>query len=201
MVYLFHFDSKLSHAQHYCGYTESFRADDRLEQHMNGTGAKIMKAVAEASISWLIARIWPHGDRDFERHLKNSKNLKRVCPVCNPNGWRTSQEKSYQSCLQRRAERLQIGLKRQPITKNSRLAIGWFGIPAMPASKSTKTHIVDSKGRPLCGCRISVAKSFQWCQTFLMKDVASRTIAAECRKCEQSLSKLRKINNIRSWED
>lgn len=43
-----------------------------------------MSAVSKAGIEFVIARLWPDGDRNFERHLKNRKDGPRICPICNP---------------------------------------------------------------------------------------------------------------------
>ena len=85
VVYLLHFDSKLSHAQHYIGSTKDLRA--RLAQHSSGRGARLIEVIQELGIEWSLARVW-HFDgiwaaRKFESHLKRSyKNGRRLCPVC-----------------------------------------------------------------------------------------------------------------------
>ena len=86
MIYLLHFHSRLSgHAQHYMGSTDNLAR--RLEMHLNGHGARIMAAVAEAGITWEVARTW-EGGRMLERHLKGrpigSMKLRAFCPVCAP---------------------------------------------------------------------------------------------------------------------
>ncbi|KKN45087.1 hypothetical protein LCGC14_0686690 [marine sediment metagenome] len=43
VVYLLHFDEKLKHAQHYCGWTPN-GIDQRLTSHLKGTGAKLVKS-------------------------------------------------------------------------------------------------------------------------------------------------------------
>ena len=80
-VYLIHFEHRLHHAGHYIGYSTNI--EQRLELHRRGQGAKLMKAVAEAKISWQLARVWEGETRDFERQLHNWKNsARRICPVC-----------------------------------------------------------------------------------------------------------------------
>jgi predicted GIY-YIG superfamily endonuclease len=86
VVYLLHFDQPIGdptkvhgQASHYLGYAD--RLDRRLEQHFTGKGAKITQAVVKAGISMQLAQTW-HGSRWFERKLKNRKNAKRLCPIC-----------------------------------------------------------------------------------------------------------------------
>lgn len=81
MIYLIHFDKPLKHASHYIGFVER-NLKKRIERHRAGSGAKILRAANEAKISWDVVRTWPDGTRDDERKLKNSKNSKRLCPVC-----------------------------------------------------------------------------------------------------------------------
>ena len=84
MLYLIHFDEKLSHAQHYLGYTDDSReVDQRLAQHKSGQGARILRACNENNITYSIVRMMP-GDRTEERRIKNCNSLKDYCPVCNP---------------------------------------------------------------------------------------------------------------------
>jgi len=40
------------------------------------------KAAASPGIDFKLARVWPNGDRNFERHLKNMKKACQYCPVC-----------------------------------------------------------------------------------------------------------------------
>jgi hypothetical protein len=46
-----------------------------------------MAAVSAQGIDWQLARTWL-GDRDLERRLKRQHNAPRLCPVCNPEGWK-----------------------------------------------------------------------------------------------------------------
>jgi len=84
MVYLIHFEVKLQHAQHYLGFTQE-NLEQRIKQHQNGTGAKILKACNERGIKWSVVRTWPDGDRNFERQLKNRKKTRCLCPQCKEN--------------------------------------------------------------------------------------------------------------------
>lgn len=81
IVYLIHFKSKLHHAQHYVGFCEEGNLESRMDQHMSGSGSKLMRAVTEAGIEWHVVKIW-EGDRRFERKLKKRHNTKFICPAC-----------------------------------------------------------------------------------------------------------------------
>jgi hypothetical protein len=84
MVYLLCFDTKLKHAKHYIGFVNNAEGlDARMKKHRNGSGSKLMAAVAKAGIEFTIARLWANADRSFERKLKNHNNSKRFCPICN----------------------------------------------------------------------------------------------------------------------
>src|SRR4051812_35047810 len=83
-VYLIHMDSPVTDgrpAQHYIGWsTDVF---ERLFQHRRNQGARILEVCNERGISYKIARVWKWQDRSFERKLKNRKNARILCPVCN----------------------------------------------------------------------------------------------------------------------
>jgi predicted GIY-YIG superfamily endonuclease len=84
VVYLIHFENKLSHAQHYLGYTTDL--DNRLITHRCGHGSKLLAAVTRQNIDWQLVRTW-NGDRALERKLKRRKNSRQLCPICNPDHW------------------------------------------------------------------------------------------------------------------
>lgn len=81
MVYLIHFEKKFKHAQHYLGFVES-DLEQRIKRHLSGQGAKILRAVNAADIKWEVVQIWPDGDRNFERSLKNKHCTRKFCPKC-----------------------------------------------------------------------------------------------------------------------
>jgi hypothetical protein len=92
IVYLLHFHVPLvpypgapagSCAQHYTGYARGGpRAlKRRLAQHGTSSGARLMLAIADAGITWELARTWP-GDRTTERQLKVQGGAARRCPLC-----------------------------------------------------------------------------------------------------------------------
>ena len=81
MVYLIHFDKPYKHAKHYLGYA-SKSVERRLKKHEDGTGARLMQVIGEAGITWQLVRVWPDGDRQLERKLKNWHGSNKLCPVC-----------------------------------------------------------------------------------------------------------------------
>lgn len=89
-VYLLHFDTPLSQGpdprtgkerlcRHYMGYTDDL--ETRLDEHFNGSGARLMQVLKERGITFQLARTWA-GGRKVERRLKNQKHSPRLCPVC-----------------------------------------------------------------------------------------------------------------------
>ena len=78
-VYLIHFDTPYKRARHYIGWTADL--DARLKAHRTGHGARLMEVIAEAGITWQLARTWD-GGRTRERAIKNRKNAPRLCPLC-----------------------------------------------------------------------------------------------------------------------
>lgn len=83
MVYLLCFAENYRHARHYIGFVDGGDAEleARLRQHRSGSGARLMQVVTEAGIGFELARVWPDGDRNFERHLKNMKKASSYCPM------------------------------------------------------------------------------------------------------------------------
>lgn len=82
VVYLIHFDTPYKHAQHYLGFTQNLI--QRIAEHKQGTkkASRLMQVIRENNINWDCVRVW-YGDRNFERKLKNQKNSRKLCPVCN----------------------------------------------------------------------------------------------------------------------
>lgn len=78
-IYLLHFDAPFGHARHYLGWSANL--EGRLRHHERGTGATLLRHVADAGISWKLARTWA-GDRHLERRLKNRGGHARICPIC-----------------------------------------------------------------------------------------------------------------------
>lgn len=85
MIYLLHFDVPFKHARHYLGWTkDGSTLEARLEHHLNGDGANILKWAGRAGVTWRLSRTWPDGDKATERRLKNSRHVPRLCPECRP---------------------------------------------------------------------------------------------------------------------
>lgn len=94
-VYLLHLNQPLPRgvsptgkplqAAHYIGYADDL--EGRLHHHRQGTGARFTQVCCERGIDWTVARTWDgeQADRTFERRLKNGKDAKRLCPLCNSN--------------------------------------------------------------------------------------------------------------------
>ena len=83
-VYLLHFHSRYYHAGHYLGVTA--RLDARLLLHKTGRGAKLMKAVVAAGITFELGRLWRvetwEEARELERKLKARHGGPSLCPIC-----------------------------------------------------------------------------------------------------------------------
>lgn len=82
-VYLIHFKFKLHHAGHYIGFSKCL--DFRIAAHREGTGAKLIRAINQLGIPWMVVRTWKVDGQGFERWLKDQKHASRFCPICNPN--------------------------------------------------------------------------------------------------------------------
>lgn len=58
----------------------------RIFEHSEGKGARFMEVCVERGITFALARTW-EGEwvsRSTERKLKNFKNARKLCPMCNP---------------------------------------------------------------------------------------------------------------------
>jgi predicted GIY-YIG superfamily endonuclease len=78
-IYLVHFERPYKHARHYLGWTIDL--DNRLTQHANGQGARLLEVIQQAGIQWTLARTW-RGTRVRERQLKCQGGAARLCPLC-----------------------------------------------------------------------------------------------------------------------
>lgn len=85
-VYLIHFDEPWFHAQHYLGATENL--PQRMQQHHQRGGSKLIQAINELGIGWTLAQLWimqgTTNQWTQERHAKAWKCAPRHCPICNP---------------------------------------------------------------------------------------------------------------------
>jgi predicted GIY-YIG superfamily endonuclease len=79
VVYLLHFDRPYRHAAHYTGWTINLL--QRLDDHANGRGARLLAVITQAGIGFTLARTWP-GSRKRERALKRQGGAARRCPLC-----------------------------------------------------------------------------------------------------------------------
>jgi predicted GIY-YIG superfamily endonuclease len=78
-VYLIHLESAIAHSQHYIGWTKHL--SERIAHHKNKTGARFLQVAVELNIDFDVVRTW-EGDKNLERKLKNQKNARRICPIC-----------------------------------------------------------------------------------------------------------------------
>lgn len=84
-IYVLHFSEPIEHARHYIGWTGKDDVQERLKSHMNGAGARIMRAVARRGIKVELALVIPGADLNFERQIKNRGGAGRWCPLCGLN--------------------------------------------------------------------------------------------------------------------
>jgi len=61
------------------GFTFNF--PERLQQHLEGRGARLLAVVVKAGITVELARTW-EGTRSDERRRKKMKMAARLCPIC-----------------------------------------------------------------------------------------------------------------------
>lgn len=83
-IYVLHFDTKLSHAQHYVGCTRN--PLQRLSAHANGAGSSLTKALIAEGIEWSLGSLMTCTQRrlrELERRLKDQANTPRYCGICN----------------------------------------------------------------------------------------------------------------------
>jgi predicted GIY-YIG superfamily endonuclease len=84
MVYLLHFERRVSNAQHYLGFTNDERLEQRLTEHVSGRGAKLVKRVLEQGVAIYLARVFPQLNANDERRLKTASHFDKLCPICCP---------------------------------------------------------------------------------------------------------------------
>lgn len=80
-LYLIHIEPAFRHAQHYLGYTGKESVEQRLERHLKGDGANMLRHAVAAGCALTVVRTWPKGSRSEERRLKG-RSLRPLCPVC-----------------------------------------------------------------------------------------------------------------------
>ena len=82
-VYLYHLAEPISNehtSQHYLGWAPKLAGRDY--HHKQGRGARFTQVAVERGIEFKLVRVWPGADRNFERELKDQKNLAMLCPHC-----------------------------------------------------------------------------------------------------------------------
>jgi predicted GIY-YIG superfamily endonuclease len=85
LVYLLHFTRPVGgRASHYIGWTLDL--DRRLQRHRRkrkkSNTVAFTRAAAKQGIDFAVAQTWHGVNRSFERYLKQQKNAKRYCPIC-----------------------------------------------------------------------------------------------------------------------
>lgn len=82
-IYILHFHTPLSHAEHYAGSCVDLKR--RLTQHATGAGSRICRELLDRKIPWTLgalAQVNHAKLRQIERHLKEIKNTPRYCEIC-----------------------------------------------------------------------------------------------------------------------
>jgi hypothetical protein len=79
-LYIAHLDPKVSHAQHYIGWTEG-PVEKRWETHLRKAGSPLIRAAVERGATITFADLGP-GTRWDERRMHNAKRGARFCPTC-----------------------------------------------------------------------------------------------------------------------
>lgn len=81
VCYLLHFDRPYKHARHYLGWTTDLPA--RLDEHLNGNGARLLEVITAEGIGFEVVRIWHNKTLADEKRLKQKHSVK-LCPICSP---------------------------------------------------------------------------------------------------------------------
>lgn len=79
-VYLICFDRPYKHARHYLGWAKNIA--QRVREHQNGTGARLLAVLREAEIGWQVVRVWPGETRTLEARFKATHDRVSLCPIC-----------------------------------------------------------------------------------------------------------------------
>lgn len=81
-VYLLCLEPAYRHARHYIGFTPDADAARRVEEHLRGQGSPLIRAAVAGGGRALPAHQWPGAGRDFERSLKDRRDVGKWCPRC-----------------------------------------------------------------------------------------------------------------------
>ncbi len=82
-IYIIHFDTRLSHAEHYVGSTNTLEA--RLKAHAKGYGARITKELKTQRTNWRLSTLYHARNqthREIEARIKKQKNTPAFCKIC-----------------------------------------------------------------------------------------------------------------------
>jgi predicted GIY-YIG superfamily endonuclease len=82
-IYLIHLAEPIHHARHYLGFTD-LDPSERFQRHLDGKGARLLRAANERGIEYEIVRLWNQATRNDERWLKRMKYGPKLCPICSP---------------------------------------------------------------------------------------------------------------------
>ena len=80
VVYLLHFAEPYYHARHYAGFATDVAR--RIREHHRGRGARLVAAVVDADIRFIVVRTWEGVTRAFERRLHRCHHHPQLCPIC-----------------------------------------------------------------------------------------------------------------------
>ena len=83
IIYLLHIEPAFKHAQHYAGVTKRNDLFERIEEHRDGRGAKMLRHAVRAGSTLMLARVWYKKPRAFELVLKKT-SMRPLCPLCTP---------------------------------------------------------------------------------------------------------------------
>lgn len=81
VVYLLHLVPAYRHAQHYVGTTRLDRLAERLQEHHDGRGARLLQVAVASGSTFRLVRLW-EGGQARERAIKRVRHVPRRCPVC-----------------------------------------------------------------------------------------------------------------------
>lgn len=102
VLYLIHFARPYPagrRPQHYLGFSRrKGELEKRLQEHVSGRGAALMRAVVSQRIAFRVVAIWEGTVLD-ERRLHRVRNLPRYCPECERPGRRTMSPPGLQPVL------------------------------------------------------------------------------------------------------
>lgn len=78
-VYLLHFDPPWQHCKHYLGWSPDI--GKRLEVHVAGRGARLIRQARTAGSKLILARVWENATPADEHRMKG-RGLTELCPLC-----------------------------------------------------------------------------------------------------------------------